>query len=1157
MNSAVRRRRHAALGYGRLVTWFVSGVLLIAFASYVALPLGLAWYLPQLAARHGVPLDVERVRVEPFRSTIRLSGVRVTTPGDSSIEWSSIETRVDLAELLSGRFVLDGLRMSEAKLHGDDPTANVIGVLQEVSAALPENVSVNGLAIDGIGLAALSEALGRPAVIDWLQVSSLDEAFRPEGAEIEARLSIGEGRSGIRGRLNLDEAGWVLGAEISAHDIPLEGLAAPFGVDASWRGRLGGAGPVRLVYSPVNGAFSATTGGRWAIDGLGIGLARVELSGARADWDGVAFMTFSGDAADAISVDGEVGLHELRVDVVDVLEIEAAELVLQVDASRAPEPRLAVESRIPVARFNGKGGAFEAVRAQAGNLVSQVALTLGDDIGVELDRMRFDTLDVALPADRSIDVEQVTLERVAMKPGSSVVSVATGTAERIDWRGFTGPRSTGTATRLAMERIERHGNGELRLALASAESVEDRRGDSDLRLRDVVLDSTALSPAGTVAVGGARISDTWLTSGTSTLVLEGLSLDGVERDDGGTVSIASGRARVVDHTHAGTRSAVGTGFELAGGTVSDGAWTARSVRLEAMDIGTHDASYALRELALDDARGEGESARAGFARLRMLDLGYDGHRVVVEDLSADSPAWREGTGGARAIGAVSITLDTVQRHRWHSGEWRLTGVEMSASGRASASTASVQTLVLNAADDSTTGAQRVELDGPVFDGDSAVRAASAFAERTYHRASDGSGLDVAGLRADAIEWNGETLGAERGAAPLMSITATPFRASFDAVAFTSARLGVGGVRELGTASSASGRGKVDRGLEWSAGALALGGYHAPGYGETTLDFVETQDVELVGDTNEARLRADRVAARGTRIDASGETVFANAELDGVILDDVRGGAKTSALALRASPLTIGESAVEMGALSLSGIESAIGLSESGDWELPVLPFDPGAAQSPFRLRIREASIADPGSIIRIVDRTTEPDFAESLAIGSAALRGFDSEAIGVPARFSFEATAGSFTTWQADGVLVPTSTGTELDLNTTIHGLSLRVLSPYSRLHLGRSVEGGHADVMLDATIRTSDLEGVADFTLSEVALGESELPAGSLGLGAEGLPALDAALDSLRDEQGRIELRVPLRGRLDASDFDFDGLVARALASTVLETAQALPKAE
>ena len=97
----------------------------------------------------------------------------------------------------------------------------------------------------------------------------------------------------------------------------------------------------------------------------------------------------------------------------------------------------------------------------------------------------------------------------------------------------------------------------------------------------------------------------------------------------------------------------------------------------------------------------------------------------------------------------------------------------------------------------------------------------------------------------------------------------------------------------------------------------------------------------------------------------------------------------------------------------------------------------------------------------------------------------------------------------------------------------------------------------LDATIRTSDLEGVADFTMSEVVLGKSELPAGSPEPLAEAPSTLDAALESLEDERGRIELKVPLRGKLDAPGFDLDGLVTRALANVALETAEALPKAE
>ena len=1135
--------------------WLVSGALLVAFASYVALPLGLAWYLPQIAARHGVHLHVERARVEPFRSTVKLHGVGIATSDHSSIRWSSVAARLDLAELLSGRLVLDDFRLSEAKLHVGEPMVGIDGVLPGISAALPGDVSIGELVVDGVELEAISEATGHAVAIDWLRVASLDHALRPEGAEVEATLSVGDGRARLHGRINLDESGWILGGELSANDVPFEGLPALLGAGGSWRGRLGGAGPVRIVYSPDSGAFSATTRGRWAVDGLGLELAQVDLSGARADWNGTAFLVFSEDAVEGLSVDGEVGLREPRIEIAEVLDMEATELMLRVDASRTPETRVTVDGRMPVLRFDGKGGALEAVGVEAANLASRVVLTFADAFEADVEELTVNTLDVELPAGRSVDMERVSIERGVVAWDAGVVSAAAGTAERVDWRGFEGPGSAGTATRLAVEQVERLGNGGFRVARASAEAVGDRNGDSDLRLHDVVLESAVISPAGAISAGAARVSDARLAGTASTLVLEGLDLNAVERDEAGAVNVESGRARVVDHTRTGTWTMTGTGLELAGGTVSDSAWTARSVRFEAMDIGTADTSWTLRGLALADAAGEDERASARIAGSEALELGFGGQRVVVESLSVESPSWREGVVGATTIGAASTTLDTVQRHRWHSDGWRLTGVERVASGRASADTASLETLVLTVAGDSTTGVHGVRLDELSFDGESAMRAAGAVADRTYHRAADGAGIDVAGLSAGGIEWNGETLAAERGAAPLMSVAAASLRASFDGVAFASARVGADGAHQFATLSAESVRGGLERVFEWSAGALALGGYRAPASGVTTVASVEAASLDLVGDASEARVRADRATAREMRVEPSGETTFADAEVEGVTVHDTSGRGSTSARALRASPLTIRESALEIGTLDLSGVDSAIAVSETGKWELPALPIGAGDGPSSFVVRVQEAGATDSGFVVRITDRTTEPAFAQRFVIGHAALRGLDPAAIGVPARFSVEATAGMFASLRVDGALVPTLTGTDLDLKATIRGLSLRELSPYARLHLGRSVERGHADVAVDAAVRTSDLEGVADFTLSDVALGESG--AGSFSEpGAEDTAALGAALAALADERGRIELRVPLRGRLDAPGSDLDAIVARALGKAAVAAVEAAVEA-
>ena len=1171
MNSAARRGRHAALRIGRLVMWLVSGALLIVFASYVVLPFGLALYIPQLAAQYGMRLDVERVRVEPFNSRLRLSGVRIATAGDSSMEWSSIETRVDIAELLSGRLVLDGFRLSEAKLQAGGPPLNLTDV--PTPAALPEEVSVGELVIEEVELTTVSETLGRPVRIDWLRIASLNDAFRPDGAEVEAELSIDKGRFKLQGRLNLDATGWILDVGIGASEIPIDGFPALLGSDGSWRGRLDGSGPVRLVYSPVNGAFSVTTGGRWAVHGLEVRLADGVISGARADWDGAAFMVFSRDVVDALSVDAEVRMRELEVDFVDALQVGAAELMLRIDASHAPAPRLLVAGDSPAVRFSAKGDAFETIDAEATHLDLQVAFTFADDLGIEIDRLTSNALTAQLPVGRSIDMEQIELEHVVVESHANAVSAAAATAERIDWRGFTAPRSTGTATRFAVQGFNRRGDGGIRLALASAETVEDRNGESDLRLRDVVLDSTTLSPAGVVDAAGVRVAGVWLASEASTLVLERLSLRGVERDEGGAVRIASGRAHVVDRALADGRAMVGSGFELAGATVSGRAWEAKYTRLGEVEVQTGDASYVLRGLALVDAGGEGGHGSARVVRLGALERGFGASRLFLEDLVAVSPVWREGAGVSQTIEAASLTLDTVDRHRWQSSGWRLTGVEATTSGRASADTASLEHLALIAADDSTVGAQRIELGELGFDGESTVRISSASIEQGHYRSSGGSNIDVTGLRADTLRWNGETLTAERGAAPSMYVATTPVRASLETVDFTSARFGAGGVRQIGTLIVATSRGGAEPVLEWSAGEVELEGYDASAAGETNLALAEARDVEIRSKANGARLRADRVSVRGTRIDPSGSAVLAMAGADGVALYDADGQASTSARAMQAGPLTIRTSEVAIGSLDLSGIDSTIGLAESGDWELPALPIGADDTQSSFRVRIEEARIADSGSVIRIIDRTTEPDFKVGVDIASAVLHGFDSGTVGVPAPFAIEASAELFATLQADGAVIPMLTGTDLDLNAAIHGLSLAELSPYSQLHLGQDVESGHAGVTLDLTVRTSDLEGVADFTLNKVVLGEpvspedspasgskDSLPLGSADLpafGSAGAPALGAALALLEDGQGAIALKVPLRGQVDDPGFDFDGLVIRALADTALETAGASLRAE
>ena len=191
--------------------------------------------------------------------------------------------------------------------------------------------------------------------------------------------------------------------------------------------------------------------------------------------------------------------------------------------------------------------------------------------------------------------------------------------------------------------------------------------------------------------------------------------------------------------------------------------------------------------------------------------------------------------------------------------------------------------------------------------------------------------------------------------------------------------------------------------------------------------------------------------------------------------------------------------------------------------LPMLPF--GTERRPrlhSRLRIEEAGDArTPNRSSASVDRTTAPDFEAGIVrIESAALRAFDSAAIGVPARFSVEATVDAFRiALRVDGSMH----GPDADrhrpraAHATIGGLSL----PASLARTRGCILAGKSPP--DTGIVTLDARGavirpgrdVANFSSSEIGFGDAELPPASLGLRAGGLVALDAALGSMERRAG------------------------------------------
>ena len=417
MNSVARRGRHAVFRYGRLMTWLVSGVLIIVLSSYVALPLALSLYVPQLAAQHGLRLHVERVRIEPLKARFLFSDVRAETTGGLPIEWSGIEAQVDLAALLSGRFALGSLRLIDAKLFAGEPWTGEVDAIPAIPVDLLEKMSVGELVVDRAELVTISETLGHPVTIDWLRVESLDDAFRPKGAMVQADVSIGEGRSTFQGRFAVNAADWTLDTEIRANDVPLDGFPALDRFDGALRGRLDGSGPLRFVYSSATGAFSLTTG---VYGGCRSGDPRHRR--------GASFAR-AGRRRREIRSRSRRQRSPLQVAASQTPRARSV-------GSRGTAPRSASATREASIRSDRRGGQERRLARHAH--VRRRPRSRDRPAGVRCAHCE-------APAGRSIDVERLRIEGIATGSNTDVVSVAAATTERVEWQGFATAQGHGTA----------------------------------------------------------------------------------------------------------------------------------------------------------------------------------------------------------------------------------------------------------------------------------------------------------------------------------------------------------------------------------------------------------------------------------------------------------------------------------------------------------------------------------------------------------------------------------------------------------------------------------------------------------------------------------------------------------------------------------------
>lgn len=125
---------------------------------------------------------------------------------------------------------------------------------------------------------------------------------------------------------------------------------------------------------------------------------------------------------------------------------------------------------------------------------------------------------------------------------------------------------------------------------------------------------------------------------------------------------------------------------------------------------------------------------------------------------------------------------------------------------------------------------------------------------------------------------------------------------------------------------------------------------------------------------------------------------------------------------------------------------------------------------------------------------------------------------------------------EAGGTLAPLDPKRFVDLQVNFRNVELVPVSPYTATFAGRRIADGRLDMDLNYKIENSDLLGDHRVTLRNFSLGERVENPDALSL------PLDLAVALLTDQEGKIDVAVPVRGNLDNPEFSYGHVVWQAV---------------
>jgi len=186
---------------------------------------------------------------------------------------------------------------------------------------------------------------------------------------------------------------------------------------------------------------------------------------------------------------------------------------------------------------------------------------------------------------------------------------------------------------------------------------------------------------------------------------------------------------------------------------------------------------------------------------------------------------------------------------------------------------------------------------------------------------------------------------------------------------------------------------------------------------------------------------------------------------------------------------------------------------------------------------------DGDSSISLLDQSVKPAFEMTVDVDSALIESLDTRQPEQKSPLKIDAGIGKYTRLSVQGDIQPFASPLGMDLKASIDALDLPPLSPYTRESLGLVLDSGTLDADAAVKIDKKQMDGLVKLKLHQLELENVE---SKNSLQSQIPVPLNVALDTLRDSNNTISLKVPVTGDPANPAFDVNDALTKALAGGV-----------